>query len=273
MDPLSLILIALAGVVVGILGALLGIGGGIFFVPFLVIVFHIPMHQAIAASIMTVIATSSAVASVNVGRGWSNIRLGMTLELSTTIGAIFGGVTANLVAASTLVKIFGFLALVVGAIMVRNTLSQNHTETLPEGADTGRLGGSYYDTAAGKDVRYRVKNPGAALAVSFLAGNISGLLGVGGGIIKVPAMNLWCGVPIKAAAATSNFMIGVTAVASAFIYFSAGHVQPSITAAAAIGVLAGSRAGLLIGDRIRSRWITRAFAALLLVIAVEMFLR
>jgi len=273
MNPLSYVFIFLGGIIVGILGALLGIGGGIFFIPFLVLIFHIPMHQAIGTSIVTVIATSSAVASINVGRGWSNIRLGMTLELATTIGAIFGGVTANLISGATLAKIFSIIAVVIGFLMLRKVETHEHAKPIREEEDLGKLGGSFYDAAEGKEIRYRVKKPGIGLVASFIAGNISGLLGIGGGVIKVPAMNLWCNVPIKAATATSNFMIGVTAVASAFIYFAAGQIEPRITAAAAIGVLLGSRIGLMIGDRLHSRWITTVFALLLFGLAVEMFLR
>lgn len=265
----SFLIIIAGGVITGILGALFGIGGGMFLIPFLVIIFHLPMHTAVATSLVAIIATSSAAASVYVERRQTNIRLGMMLEITTTIGAILGGITANMISGGLLKKIFAVILTIMGFIMWRR--SRNRTERQAELIPGGRMNGSYLDGATGKTVEYSVQKIPVGMSIAFIAGNISGLLGVGGGVIKVPTMNLFCGVPMKAATATSNFMIGVTAVASAFIYYSHGHIEPVITSAAVLGVLIGSLVGTRIGYRIHSRTITSLFAFLMLLIALRMF--
>jgi uncharacterized membrane protein YfcA len=272
MNPITLesfLIIIAGGIITGLLGALFGIGGGMFLIPFLVIVFHVPMHTAIATSLVAIIATSSAAASVYVERRQTNIRLGMTLEITTTIGAILGGVTANMISGLMLKKIFAVILLLMGGIMWLRSRKQSErqSEVIP-GAS---MNGSYLDGATGRIVEYSVRRIPLGMGISFIAGNISGLLGVGGGVIKVPTMNLFCGVPMKAATATSNFMIGVTAVASAFIYYAHGHIEPFITSVAVIGVLIGSLLGTRIGYRIHSRVITGLFALLMLLIALRMF--
>lgn len=270
MTPESFLIIIAGGVVTGVLGALLGIGGGLFLIPFLVILFHVPMHTAVATSIVAIIATSSAAASVYVERRQTNIRLGMVLEIATTIGAILGGVTANMISGPALQKIFAIILGIMGLLMWYRSYSRGERQA--ELISGSRLNGDYVDGATGKVVEYSVRRIPLGLGISFIAGNISGLLGVGGGIIKVPAMNVFCGVPMKAATATSNFMIGVTAVASAFIYYAHGHVNPLITGAAVIGVLIGSLLGARIGYRVHSRIITGLFVVFMLVVAVRMFI-
>ena len=267
----SFFLILCGGFVTGILGALLGIGGGVFFIPYLVLFLNVPIHQAIATGIVSVIATSSAVASVNVERRFTNIRLGMVLEVATTIGAVFGGLTANALSGAALSKIFGALLFVVAFLMVRR-IRLGEREAKPS-QNSGWLRGTYFDPALKREIRYTVQRVPIGLTVSFLAGNLSGLLGIGGGVIKVPAMNIFCAVPMKAATATSNFMIGVTAVASAFIYYAHDKIHPVITSAAVIGVLFGSMLGTTISARIRARTIALIFTAVLLVLAVQMILR
>ncbi|MDZ7262872.1 MAG: sulfite exporter TauE/SafE family protein [candidate division KSB1 bacterium] len=249
---------------------ILGIGGGVFLIPFLLFVIKIPIHQAIATSLVTVIATSSAAASVNVGRQLANIPLGMTLELTTTIGAILGGVTAGLLQAQVLHLLFGILLVIVAIFMM---LRLSVADLPITSSSPGALGGRYYDPLLGCQVSYGVRRLPLAMAISLLAGNISGLLGVGGGVIKVPALTLICGIPIKAATATSNFMIGVTAVASAFIYYARGQVEPVVTAATVLGVLAGSALGTRVLPQIKSRWIVLLFFIVLLVLATEMMMK
>jgi uncharacterized protein len=268
-SPSVFLFVVASGVITGMIGALFGIGGGIFLIPVLVLVFHLPMHQALAASIIAVIATSSSTASVYVEKSMSNIRLGMSLEVMTTAGAILGGLAANLLPADTLKKFFACFLITMAGLMWDRT--RRHGEGKIVDDPTARVRGVYHDPAEQRDVRYSVRRLPAGMAVSFLAGNISGLLGVGGGIIKVPVMNMVCGVPIKAATATSNFMIGVTAVASAFIYFAHGNVQPYYSAAAVLGVLAGSKFGTRLGAKLKGRTIISLFILLMLVVAVRMF--
>jgi len=273
----GLLLIA-AGAGAGVLGAVLGIGGGVFLIPVLVVGFKMPMHDAVATSLLSVIGTSCAVGSANVERGTANMRLGMVLEIATAAGGLLGGLTAALLAARTLEGLFAALMVITGLLMWRGGGEEagagNGQSAGPENhLGVGALGGQYIDPMTRKTVSYRVQRLWAGLSISFLAGNISGLLGVGGGVFKVPALNLFCGVPIKAAAATSNFMIGVTAAASASLYFGRGDVRPALTAAVVLGVLVGSVAGSLLNRYIGGPTVRRLFAVLLFVVAVQMLVR
>jgi uncharacterized protein len=277
-----------AGAVTGLLGAVLGTGGGVFLIPILVIGLGLKMHEAVATSIISVIATSSAVASTNVERGIANMRLGMTLEAATSLGAIAGGLTASLLAPRTLEGLFALMLVPTAVLMWRgrtekpalgDPLPSERTSAAraaasdePQPQPPSALGASYVDPSGGA-VSYEVERLPAGLAVSFLAGNLSGLLGIGGGVFKVPALHLLCGVPIKAAAATSNFMIGVTAVASAFLYYGRGEVVPGVTAAAVLGVLGGSALGSVVNRYVGGRMVSKLFAALLGAVAAEMFYR
>jgi uncharacterized membrane protein YfcA len=270
MTASSFLLLIGGGIVTGTIGAMLGLGGGVFLTPFLVLVFHLPMHQAIATSILAVIATSSAGAAMNVERQIVNLRLGMTLEVATVIGAIFGGLTANILSGEVLSRIFSFLLLCVSFMMIWRTRHSRGTST-PMGA--GVFPASFKDEATGEVVSYSVARVPWVMGISLIAGNISGLLGVGGGIFKVPAMNMISGIPLKAATATSNFMIGVTAAASAFIYFAHGHLNPLVASPAALGVLMGSFVGVRINRRIKGASLTWIFAVVLCLISIKMFWR
>jgi hypothetical protein len=266
----SFVVLLLGGVVTGTFGALLGLGGGVFLIPFLVLVLGFPMHQAIATSIVAVIATSSAGAAVNLERRTVNMRLGMLLEIATVLGAIAGGVTAILLDGAILRRLFSLLLLVVALFMIHRAQSNRGKEPIHH---DGVLPGTFRDEASGEEVTYTVKNIPGVLGVSFVAGNVSGLLGIGGGIFKVPAMNMISGIPIKAATATSNFMIGVTAAASAFIYFAYGHLHPVTASTAALGVLGGSLLGVTLGRKIQSRVLTWIFAVVMLGMAIQLLLR
>jgi uncharacterized membrane protein YfcA len=275
LTPVELVAVGLAGVGTGLIGAVLGTGGGVFLVPVLVIGLGLPVHHAVATSIMTVIATSSVAASANVERGTANMRLGMTLEVATALGGIAGGLTAAVVAPRALEALFAVVLLPTAAFMWRRVGPEAEPNELggPVPVDRGELGASYVDAATGRRVVYRVRRLWAGLGVSFVAGNLSGLLGIGGGVFKVPALHLLCGVPIKAAAATSNFMIGVTAAASAFLYFGRGEVRPGTTAAAVLGVLAGSAAGSAVSPRLGGGLVRKLFAVMLGAVAVRMLIR
>jgi uncharacterized membrane protein YfcA len=274
LTPALVPVVLLVGAGTGVLGALLGTGGGVLLVPFLVLALGVPMHYAIATSIVSVIATSSAVASSNVERGTANMRLGMTLEVATALGALTGAFTAGLVSPRTLEGLFAAVLLPVALLMWIGRASDGADDTpTPAPTDPGLLGGRYVDETDGYEVVYRVKRVPAGLGISFLAGNLSGLLGIGGGIFKVPALALLCGVPIRAAAATSNFMIGVTAAASAFLYHGRGEIRPALTATAVLGVLIGSVLGARLNRRVKAGALKRLFAVLLLAVAVQMFYR
>ena len=260
-----------AGAVAGGLGALLGIGGGVFLVPFLNLALHFPIAAAAAISLTTVIATSSSVSAGRSGEQLINLRLGMVLEVATAAGALLGGVTAQMLAQSTVQLLFGIVTAAVAVVMMGRLGRRN--VILNPSIDAGLLGGRYYEEESGGIVTYRVKRMPVALAASFIAGNLSSLLGIGGGVIKVPALNAWCGVPLRAAAATSAFMIGVTATAGAVIYYGHGQLVPPLAAAAVLGVQLGSWSGMRLSARASARWLKLLMAFVLLIVSLLMFAR
>ena len=264
-------LIFLVGALAGGLGALLGIGGGVFLVPFLTLFLHVPIEFAIPISLSTVIATSSAVSAGTAGRQLINLRLGMLLEVATAAGGLVGGLSASLLSRGALYLLFGVVSAASGVTMLGRLGRRN--VSLDPAADPGRLGGRYYEEESGGVVTYRVKRLPVALVASFVAGNISTLLGVGGGIIKVPVLNAWCGVPLRAAAATSAFMIGVTATSGAVIYYGRGQIVPVLAAAAVLGVRLGSWVGLRIGSRATARWLKLLMAVVLFIVSFLMLAR
>jgi uncharacterized membrane protein YfcA len=269
--PAIVVIIFAAGTLAGASGALLGIGGGIFLVPFLHLGLDFPIANAAGIALTTVIATSSSVSAGRAGKQLINMRLGMLLETVTAGGGLLGGVTAQLLAPATVQRLFGIVTAIVAVIMMRRLGTSN--VILDPAAEPGLLGGRYYDEMTGGTVTYRVKRLPLAVAASFLAGNVSSLLGIGGGVIKVPVLNAWCGVPLRAAAATSAFMIGVTATAGAVIYYGHGQIMPSLAAAAVLGVQLGSWCGLRFGARAPVAWLKVLMACVLAVVSVLMFAR
>jgi uncharacterized membrane protein YfcA len=268
---LLVLIIFAAGTLAGSLGALLGLGGGVFLVPFLNLVLGFPFSAAAAISLTTVIATSSTVSAGRAGKQLINMKLGMLLEVATAAGSFLGGITAQFVSQSLLQRLFGFVAVIVAVIMLSRLRRRN--VILDPAADTGVLGGRYHEAESGCTVSYRVKRLPLAIVASFVAGNVSSLLGIGGGIIKVPVLNAWCGVPLRAAAATSAFMIGVTATAGATIYYGHGQLQPALAAAACLGVQLGSWGGMKFGAAASSKWLKILMAAVLVIVSAMMFLR
>lgn len=268
--PLLVVVVMIAGVLAGGLGALLGIGGGVFLVPFLNTVVGLPIKIAIATSLMTVIATSSAVSAGTVGRNLINLRLGMVLEVASAAGGLGAGLAFQHLTERMLYAGFASVAALIAALMLTRLDRRN---ILDASVDAGSLGGRFFDDESGREVVYRVQRLPIALAVSGVAGIVSGALGIGGGILKVPLLNAWCGVPMRAAAATSALMIGVTALASVPIQFAHGYIHPPIAAAAVLGVLVGSRAGLWFGGRAKSRSVKLLMASVLVLVSVLYFLK
>ena len=271
LSPLLSLVLFVAGTVAGMMGSLLGLGGGVFLVPFLVLGMHLPMRLAVGISLTTVIATSSVVSSGRLGRSLVNLRLGMVLEVATTAGGLTGGIVAALLAPALLQRMFGIVA-VLAALAMLGRLDRRNVMTGPD-VDVGRLGGRYYEEESRAVVAYRVRRLPLAMVVSFVAGSVSSLLGVGGGILKVPALTAWCGVPVRAAAATSAFMIGVTATAGAVIYYGRGEIVAWMAASTVLGVLAGSRAGFALGERARAKWLKLLLAGILAAVGVLMLAR
>jgi uncharacterized membrane protein YfcA len=195
----------------------------------------------------------------------------MVLEVATTAGGLTGGIVAAMLAPATLQRMFGVVAVLSSAVMI--TRLERRNVLLDSRVDVGRLGGRYYEEESGAVVAYRVRRLPLAMAVSFVAGSVSSLLGLGGGIFKVPALTAWCGVPLRAAAATSAFMIGVTATAGAVIYYGRGEIVAWMAASAVLGVLVGSRAGFVLGARARAKWLKLLLAAILLAVGVLMLVK
>lgn len=260
-------IVAVAGAVAGALGALLGIGGGVFLVPVLVLGLHMPFKLAAGISLTTVIATSTTVAAGAAGRQLINLRLGMLLEVATAAGGLLGGVTAQTLSPLTLQRLFSAVTATIGVLTLARA---NQRNILDATADPGRWGGRLFDEDTGRTVVYRLKRLPLAIAGSFLAGNLSTLLGIGGGTIKVPLLTTWCGIPVRVAAATSAFMIGVTATSGALVYYGEGAIVPGFAAAGVLGVKLGSMAGLRLGARLPARTIKIVLAIVLLLVSASM---
>lgn len=260
-----------AGATAGLFGALLGIGGGVFLVPFLNLVLGYSFKQAVATSLVTVIATSSAVSARTAGKQLINLRLGMLLEVATAAGGLAGGLIVSLMSDRTLQILFAAVTAVIAIVMVERRHKRN--VILDPAADPGRLGGQYHEDESGGLVTYRIKRLPVALVVSFVAGNISSFLGIGGGILKVPALNAWCGVPLRAAAATSALMIGVTAVSAVPVYYSRGYIVEDVAAATVLGVLAGSAVGFWLAAHLRVKWLKLLLALVLAGVSLSYILK
>ena len=246
----AIILIAV-GFLAGGLGSIAGVGGGIIITPVLVLFFHVPLPNAVAASLVAVIATSTAASSVHVERHVTDVRLAMTLELTTTLGAAAAAIVAAHINHRVIAVIFIVFLLYSAYSMLRKQLH--------EGAESGAMPESWQPGDF-----YQVRNYPAGLGIALIAGSVSGLLGIGGGPIKVPAMYLIMGVPLRVATATSNFMIGVTAATSALVYYGRGDLRMDIAGPLVVGVFSGS----LIGARIAPRLKTHAIAYVLIVLMV-----
>jgi len=258
----------------GLIGSLVGLGGGVFVVPLLTLAFGVPFPEPVGASIVSVIATSTGAPAASVRDRITNLRVGMFLEIATTLGAISGAFLALVAPTGLLFILFGAVLVVSAAPFVLRL-----HEELPHGVTNDRwaralaLAGSYPDRRLGREVSYAVTRVPAGFALMYLAGAISGLLGIGSGTFKVLAMDTAMRLPMKVSTTTSNFMIGVTAAASAGIYFQRGDINPLIAAPVALGVLAGATLGARTLARLSNITIRQIFVPLILIVAVEMLLR
>jgi len=259
----------------GALGALLGLGGGVLLVPLLVFLLGVPIHLASGASIVAVVATSSAAAATYVRNELTNMRLGMFLELATTLGAVSGAFLTSIVSENLLRVMFG-VSLLYAAVTMFLQQRKGDGSWVPKPndgpAEALRLGGRYFDETLGEEVVYGVSRTPFTFAVSYLAGVVSGLLGIGGGGIKVPAMNVLSSVPMKAAVATSNFMIGVTAAASALVYIRNQYCDAFVTAPVLLGTLIGASVGARLTNRVRGPLLKKFFIVVLCILGVRMIL-
>ncbi len=264
------LLMFLIAVSAGFLGALVGIGGGLIIVPALTLLFHVPIHVAIAASIVTVIATSVSGAQSYIKQEIVNIRLGMFLEIATTIGALIGAFLSVLMHGWMLSMLFGVLILYMAAVSFRSRRADdtaaNSDPTEENGDRLARsfsLSGVYHDLSAGREVKYRATRVLGGSLVASVAGLGSGMLGIGGGVIKVAAMNSMMRLPIKVSVATSQFMIGVTAATGAVVYFLAGAVDLYVVVPIALGAMLGAKLGSRVMNRLPSGALKVVFILLL----------
>ena len=271
MSPLSFTLTLLGiSICAGFVGSLLGLGGGIVVVPVLTLLYGIDIRYAIGASIVSVIATSSGAAAAYVKERMTNLRTAMLLELGTTSGAITGAFLAGILRGRWLFIIFG-LALGFSALAMFRRVRKRGEPVPPDAlADRLHLHGSFFDESLGYEVTYRVTHVRLGLLLMYVAGAISGLLGIGSGALKVPAMDLAMRLPIKVSSATSNFMIGVTAAASAGVYFARGDIDPFIAAPVAAGVVLGATAGSRFLSKADSRSLRLCFVIVLVAVSAQM---
>jgi uncharacterized protein len=260
----TFLLIFLTAVVAGLLVSMLGIGGAMILVPVITLFLGVPMKAAIGASIVSVVATSMAAQVVYQGRGMTNTRLGYILQIATAVGAVVGAMLAVVLGGQYLQILFGLLLLWASWAMGGRFTGRRKE------APTGLLDERFVDASNGETVSYGVRRLPLGFGLSFVAGNISGLLGVGGGAVQMPVMNLFMGIPLKAAIATSNFMIGVTAATSAAVYFGKGYVHPAVAVPSALGILVGAQIGPRIGAKMKSRTLRLLLQLLLLTFAVQM---
>jgi len=262
------IVLAMGSFLAGLLGALTGLGGGVVLVPLLTIFFKVDIRYAIGASLVSVIATSSGAAAAYVKEGFSNIRIGMFLEIATTIGALCGAFLATVVPAKFLAIIFG-LVLLYSAYLSRKPRPPDQ-RNLPEDrlATRLRMNGSF--PFEGGMRQYNVQNVPTGFSLMFGAGALSGLLGIGSGAVKVLAMDQAMKIPFKVSTTTSNFMIGVTAAASAGIYLSRGYIDPGLAMPVMLGVLAGSLLGVRILLKAETKVLRLVFSIVILVLGAQM---
>jgi uncharacterized membrane protein YfcA len=258
----------------GTLGSLIGLGGGVLLVPILILVFHIATRYALGASLVSVIATSCGSASSYVRDRISSVPIAVMLEIATTVGALTGAVLMGHLDPRVLEVLFGLALLAATFSMVRHQEGELPENVRPHPvAHWLGLHGRYHDARLGRDVDYQVAGVPGGFGMMYLAGVLSGLLGIGSGTFKVIALDGFMRLPFKVSTATSNFMMGVTAAASAGYYFAHGLVNPGITAPVALGVFIGASLGALIMVRLRSRTLRWVFVPALVFAAGEMLLK
>jgi uncharacterized membrane protein YfcA len=262
------LLVWLGAVAAGFLGSLTGLGGGVVIVPLLALLFKVDLHYAIGASLVSVIGTSSGAAAAYVKEGYTNIRVGMFLEIATTVGALVGAFLTTIVPGASIAVIFGVVLLISAYLSSRSRVEETG-DGVPDPLSTRlRLDGSYPTRQGPK--RYHVHRIPLGFGMMLVAGILSGLLGIGSGAFKVLAMDQAMRIPFKVSTTTSNFMIGVTAAASAGIYFRRGYIDPSVAMPVMLGVLLGSFLGTRVLVAARTRILRLVFGLVILALAIEM---
>ncbi len=272
----SIMIMLIVGIAVGVLGSILGIGGGMIITPVLTLGFGLDIKYAIGASIIAVIATSSGATIAYLKDNVLNLRVAMFLEIATSIGAIMGALLTGVIRPVFLYLLFGLLLFFSGANMVRKLCGKQ----VPTNADSDdsiakklKLNGSYYDKNLHKQVDYKVTNVPSGITIMFGAGIASGLLGIGSGAFKVIAMDTFMKMPLKPSSSTSNLMMGVTAAASATIYFFNGSILPQIAVPMALGIIVGAAVGSRVMQIMPVRMLRMIFIPILLYLGLQMILK
>jgi uncharacterized protein len=260
--------IGLGSFFAGFLGSLTGLGGGVVIVPLLALLFHVDIRYAIGASLVSVIATSSGAAAAYVREGYSNIRIGMFLEIATTMGALLGAYLAAQVSTGLIAVIFG-MVLIYSAYLSSRDRSESVENGQPDRLAALLRLDATYPTPDGPQAYY-VRAVPTGFCLMFIAGVLSGLLGIGSGAVKVLAMDQAMRLPFKVSTTTSNFMIGVTAAASAGVYLSRGYIDPGLSMPVVLGVLFGSLLGTRVLVKAQTRLLRRIFSVVIIILAIEM---
>lgn len=269
MTVLAFTLILLLGsFFAGLAGSLTGLGGGVIVIPLLTIGLGVDIHYAIGAGIISVIATSSGSAAAYVREGITNMRIGMFLEIATTVGAVVGAMIAIYINANAVAVIFGIILIFSSLMTLRSKVDHSTVNYTSKWAERLKLNGTY--PAGGQKHSYAVKNVGAGFFMMLFAGTLSGLLGIGSGALKVIAMDNIMRLPFKVSTTTSNFMMGVTAAASALVYLHRGQIVPGIAMPVCIGVLIGATLGAKLLMKIETHKLKVGFAVLVTIIALQM---
>ncbi|ATO45318.1 hypothetical protein C5L30_000426 [Companilactobacillus farciminis] len=272
----SMLLLLIMGVGAGVLGAILGIGGGMIITPVLTIMMGLDIKYAIGASIISVIATSSGSTIAYLKDDMLNLRVAMFLEIATTVGAIMGALLVGVFSSSFLYVLFGFFLLYSTYNMIRKLFDKKGEQVFTGHdpiVDKFKLASTYYDKSEQKQIDYSMKNVPGGFIMMWAAGLASGLLGIGSGAFKVIAMDTIMKMPLKPSSATSNLMMGVTAAASATVYFFNGSIRPDIAAPLAIGVLVGATIGARLMQVLKPRVIRMIFIPIILYMGVQMALK
>lgn len=259
----------IASIAAGSFGAIVGVGGGLILVPLLAVGLGVPLHTAIATSLLGVICVSTTASASFLRSGLADRRLGLTLLGATALGGLMGGYVAGYLDARVLAALFGVVLTAVAVQMLRRGTAPHP----PVSGEPGWLefDEAYVEPSTGLEVAYRARNVGPATVVSVFAGALSGLLGIGGGVINVPTMNVLMGIPIRVATTTSTYMLAATAAASAVLYFSRGDMDPALAAPVVVGVFLGARGGATLAHRLPHRMLIFLFVAVAAFFAFQMF--
>jgi len=263
--------LGVAASITAVLGSMLGLGGGVFLVPIFTLFFGVDQKLAIGASAVAVATNSVVGSTVHLESRFTNLRFAMMMEVTTAIGALVGAIVGVWAPEQAINFIFASVLVYAAVSMAIKRASSN--EFVSDGPDPHGLTGEFHDPATNRTVRYIPQRLQLGLSMSTIAGVMSGMLGVGGGVIKVPVMNVLMRVPVKAAAGTSAFMVGITAVASSSVYYSKGKIDPTIVVPAMIGIYLGSQFGSRLTRRLHAERLTLIFVLILAYLSISLYVK